>query len=340
MELHIISFLSLLSFLLPIVYGTSFVPSIGQQWPYSQWTSTEAPGVKPKPTTTQPTTTSAPPPEITVLPPLESEKHLLIVTDPNTGEMIYIPANVFWERFGSFGFNPSNKPKSTTTTTTPKPPPILDSPRNPLICDFYAQNCWLPQERENSITQKPPFQRFPSVRPGGGGGSHIYGFPGFHQGSFPSRVGNGVGSSLPPRRPPRPESMAGNELIPDESTGELETSASTWRQPYYPVRPQYYYQQNQYNPRYTGNFRPSNHIYQPDLSREDSQVYDERHNHRHFFPNTLKRGYAGNRGSGIGGTIIGESIPDSNIETTTLPALIRVTRPSQSKPNAESITEE
>jgi hypothetical protein len=116
---------------------------------------------------------------------------------------------------------------------------------------------------------------------------------------------------------------------------EDEASASTW-QPRQQYLSQYY---GNRRPTFGFGTRPNYNVYEPELSAEDDQVYDPTHNHRHFYPNTFKRGY---EGSGIGGMIPDEekSIPlhsDSEFisksdgeeeETSTLPTLIRVTRPS------------
>lgn len=94
---------------------------------------------------------------------------LFIVTDPDTGAMIYIPASTFFERFG--GGRPESSPAPPATT-----------PGNPFICDLFTRNCWSSgnqpvsrnQEQEQSQEET---EETVTARPstgGGGGGKDFY----------------------------------------------------------------------------------------------------------------------------------------------------------------------
>jgi hypothetical protein len=77
------------------VHGSSYIPR--GSWPYSMYTTTQTP-----PEFTSTTTTTTPSP----FSQLDNENNKLeqrfvIIRDPKTGTIVYIPSDLFWQKFGN-----------------------------------------------------------------------------------------------------------------------------------------------------------------------------------------------------------------------------------------------
>lgn len=116
--------------LLGFVEGTSFVPSIGNQWPWYKWTTTANPNEQfttPSPAQEE-NWTSGPPPQVTFLPPPEhkSRDKFLILFDPEDYRTFIIRKDIFWESL----LRETKKDRL--------------NPRKPVQCDIFTSNCWTP----------------------------------------------------------------------------------------------------------------------------------------------------------------------------------------------------